>query len=61
MLICFTNADSGEHRPIPASVARPLNSHILFLNVARHTMERFDRFVRIVTGRRITYKSLIAQ
>lgn len=29
-------------------------------NVARHTMERLDSFVGVVTGRRITYKNLIA-
>jgi len=29
-------------------------------NVARHTTERLDSFVAVVTGRRITYKKLIA-
>lgn len=29
-------------------------------NVARHTMERLDSFVRAVAGKRLTYKALIA-
>ena len=29
-------------------------------NVARHTMERLDSFVRAVAGKRLTYKTLIA-
>jgi hypothetical protein len=29
-------------------------------NVARHTLDRLDSFVRAVAGKRLTYKALIA-
>jgi len=51
------------HHASPKHINRYVNEFTFRLNegnVERHTMERLDSLVGVVTGRRITYKNLIA-
>jgi len=51
------------HHASPKHISRYVNEFTFRLNegnVERHTMERLDSLVSVVTGRRITYKNLIA-
>ena len=51
------------HHASPKHLGRYVDEFAFRLNdgnVARHTMERLDSFVRAVAGKRLTYKALIA-
>lgn len=51
------------HHASPKHLSRYVDEFAFRLNdgnVARHTMERLDSFVRAVAGKRLTYKALIA-
>lgn len=51
------------HHASPKHLGRYVDEFAFRLNdgnVARHTMERLDSFVKAVAGKRLTYKSLIA-
>ncbi len=51
------------HHASPKHLGRYVDEFAFRLNdgnVARHTMERLDSFVKAVAGKRLTYKALIA-
>lgn len=51
------------HHASPKHIGRYVDEFTFRLNdgnVARHTLERLDSFVRAVAGKRLTYKALIA-
>ena len=51
------------HHASPKHLGRYVDEFAFRLNdgnVARHTLERLDSFVKAVAGKRLTYKELIA-